>query len=36
MLERGSIESRNPEDLAEELRAAFDHFCAPASSAAAG
>jgi putative YphP/YqiW family bacilliredoxin len=36
MLERSNIEGRDPQDITEELREAFDRFCAPASAAAAG
>ncbi len=34
MLERYQIEGRGPEEIAEELRRAFDECCAPASAAA--
>ena len=36
MLERSNIEGRDPQDITEELREAFDRFCAPAGAAAAG
>jgi bacilliredoxin len=34
MLERRDIEGRMPEDIAADLTAAFDRFCAPAAAAA--
>jgi bacilliredoxin len=36
MLERRDIEGRDPFAIADDLISAFDHFCAPAKSAASG